>query len=56
MPNRHKDANQKVAAQVAKVTKTKKPKGEDLLGPALKTRYAEAKKATRNQSTRGDAS
>ena len=45
MPSRPKDRNQKVAAQVAKVTKTKKPKGEDLLGTSeLKREFAEAKR------------
>jgi hypothetical protein len=34
MPSRKKDSNQKAAKHVAKVTKTKRPKGEDLLGSA----------------------
>lgn len=44
MTPRRKDANQKAAKQVAKVTKTKLPKGEDLLGSEdLKRAFREAK-------------
>jgi hypothetical protein len=43
MPKR-RDTNQITAKQVVKVTKTKLPKGEDLLGsPELKRRLTAAK-------------
>lgn len=45
MTPRRKDTNQKTAKQVAKVTKTKQPKGEDLLGSEeLKRQFAAAKR------------
>ena len=44
MTPRRKDSNQKAAKQVSKVTKTSKPKGEDLLGSEeLKRAFAAAK-------------
>ena len=44
MKRTHKDQNRTAAKQVAKVTKTKLPKGEDLLGdPALKAQFLAAK-------------
>lgn len=44
MTSRRKDTNQKTAKQVAKVTKTTLPKGEDLLGSEeLKRALAAAK-------------
>jgi hypothetical protein len=43
-----KDTNRTTAKQVSKVTKTTKPKGEDLLGSEeLKRALAAAKKACR---------
>ena len=48
MPKRRQDADQKAAKQVAKVTKTKLPKGEDLLGSEeLKRALKEAKSKKR---------
>ena len=45
MTPRRKDSSQKAAKQVAKVTRTALPKGEDLLGSdVLKAALAKAKK------------
>lgn len=45
MPTKRKDPNKVSAKQVATVTKTTLPKGEDLLGSEeLKRRFADAKK------------
>jgi hypothetical protein len=44
MSVRRKDTNQKVAALVARATKTPRPAGEDLLGsPELQRQYLAAK-------------
>ena len=48
MTPRRKDSTQKAAKQVAKVTRTTLPKGEDLLGSAdLKAVLAKAKSSQR---------
>ena len=48
MAKRKNDSNQKTARQVAKVTKTGLPRGEDLLGSEdLKRQLREAKKLIR---------
>jgi len=47
MPRPRKDQNRTAAKAVAKITKTKLPKGEDLLGSVeLKRRLAGAKKGS----------
>lgn len=53
MPAKRKDVNKTAAKQVAKVTKTPLPKGEDLLGSEeLQARLTAAKAADKRHSDR----